>query len=360
MTAISEANTGTTARVEAAGRATARLGHVEAIRGLACLMVVAYHVIGNDPAHGMRMPEGGVWWAVPRLLDAVQMPLFAFVSGWVFAIPTESFARFRSTLARKLSRLALPMVSVSLLYLAVATAAGKAEGRGVLDVLILPYQHLWYLQASLWLVGFAALLAWVARGRMLVVGGVGLAVSLLLFLPVPRFPLDLLAAEQAIYLAPFFFAGLLMRRADVETAARSTNERFATTLGGLTIVGTASAVTTWFAFDTAVAGETWIQTVPAFVFATTVASGLMLARPRSRLLEAIGERSFTIYLFHVLFTAPTREVVTRVWSGIPSPLLFAVIFAVGLAAPFVLHGFLVRNRWTALIFLGQGEAGGRR
>ena len=39
---------------------------------------------------------------------------------------------------------------------------------------------------------------------------------------------------------------------------------------------------------------------------------------------------------------------------------FAVIFAVGLAAPFVLHGFLVRNRWTALIFLGQGEAGGRR
>ena len=89
--------------------ATGRIAHVEAIRGLACLMVVAYHVIGNDPAHGMRMAEGTAWWVVPRLLDAIQMPLFAFVSGWVFSIPTGDVGRFRAALGRKLLRLALPM-----------------------------------------------------------------------------------------------------------------------------------------------------------------------------------------------------------------------------------------------------------
>lgn len=345
---------------ERVAKATPRLGHIEAIRGLACLMVVAYHVIGNDPAHGMRMPEGGTWWAVPRVLDAMQMPLFAFVSGWVFSITTGDLGRFRAALGRKLMRLALPMASVSVLYLSLATAVGKADGRTVLDVLFLPYQHLWYLQASLWLIGAAALGALAFGGRMLVFAGFASAASLLLFLPAPHFTVDLLSVGQAIYLAPFFFAGLLTRTADLESAARATNARFAATLGVLVVVGIASAVMTRMAFTTAGPGETWIQTAPAFVFATTLALGLLLMRPRSDVLEAIGTRSFTIYLFHVFFTAPTREVVTRLWPGIPNLLLFAVIFGAGVALPFALHGLLVRNRWSALVLLGRAEAGGRR
>lgn len=354
--------TARTSAPESSARASAaaRVTHIEVIRGLACLMVVAYHVIGNDPAHGMRMAEGSVWWAVPRLLDAVQMPLFAFVSGWVFSIATGDLGRFLGALAKKLLRLALPMASVSLLYLALATATGKGEGRGVLDVLILPYQHLWYLQASLWLVAFASLGALAFGDRRGLFAGIGLTVSLVAFLAVPRFSPNLLAIEQAIYLAPYFFAGLVVRTSDVEAFVLASRTRTGAALGWLAALGGAAAVVSILLFRAAGPGDTPMQTAPAFVTATAAAMVLMLMRPRSGLLEAIGARSFTIYLFHVFFAAPTREVVLRIWPGVPSLVLFAIVFTVGVGVPFVLHGVITKNRWSALVLLGASETGGRR
>lgn len=357
ITARGSASTGSRATVPSAS-AAARIAHIEVIRGLACLMVVAYHVIGNDPAHGMRMAEGTTWWAVPRLFDAVQMPLFAFVSGWVFTIATDDLGRFRAGLAKKLLRLALPMASVSLIYLALATATGKGEGRGVLDVLILPYQHLWYLQASLWLVAFAAAGSLVFAGRRGLFAGIGLAVTLAVFLVVPRFGINLLAIEQAIYLAPYFFAGLVLRTSDAETLVLASRARTGAVLGWLTAVGGAAAVLTVLVFHASGPSDTPMQTAPAFVAATALAGLMMLMRPRSSLLEAIGARSFTIYLFHVFFAAPMREVVLKIWPGVPSLVLFSIVFTVGVGVPFVLHGFITKNRWSALLLLG--ETGGRR
>ena len=341
-------------------RASARLGHIEVIRGLACLMVVAYHVIGNDPLHGMRMPEGGTWWAIPRLLDAVQMPLFAFVSGWVFSIADDDAATFRAALAKKLLRLALPLVSVTLVYLTLASVTGRGSGTGVIAALILPYQHLWYLQASLWLVAFAGLGAWVMKGHSLAFAGLGLALALAAFLPVPRFSIDLLSIEQAIYLAPFFFVGRLARVGGIETAARTSDRRFVGTLAALAAATLGGAIATSIAFHAAERGDTPMQTAPALIFASALALLLILMRPRSKALEAIGARSFTIYLFHVLFAASARELVVWLWPGVPSLLLFFLLFAIGVGAPFMLHGLITRHRWSALAFLGSADAGGRR
>ena len=340
--------------------ARGRIRHIEVIRGIACLMVVAYHVIGNDPAHGMKMPAGSAWWVVPRVLDLVQMPLFAFVSGWVFSIPTAETGRFGGALGRKLLRLALPMVSVSLLYFAIDTARGRTEGIGVVDVLITPYQHLWYLQASLWLVLVASLGLLAARGRETPVVAGLLALSVVPFLAAPRFAFDLLAAEQAIYLAPFFLAGLLANRIGVEREARASGTRLAATLGGLTAVCGGMAIVTWFLVSTTPAEDMPTHTVPALLLGVAFALLLMLTRPQSRLLENLGERSLTIYLFHVFFAAPAREALLKVWPAVPGGVLFVVAFTVGVVVPWVLHDGIRRFRWSSVLFLGDSPFGGRR
>ena len=58
------------------------------------------------------------------------------------------------------------------------------------------------------------------------------------------------------------------------------------------------------------------------------------------------------------FSAAQRVLVVRLVPGLPSLALFAIVFTVAVAAPWLLHGLLLRNRWSALIFLG--ESGGRR
>lgn len=353
--------TKTAGRAESAPTdARGRIRHIEVIRGIACLMVVAYHVIGNDPSHGMKMPVGSSWWMVPRILDLVQMPLFAFVSGWVFSIPTSGIEQFGSALGRKLLRLALPMASVSLLYLGLDKLRGRAEGIGPVDVLITPYQHLWYLQASMWLVVAASFALFLARGHSKAMIAAVLALSLPPFLYEPHFHVDLLAIEQALYLAPFFFSGLMANRFGVERRVRSEKSALIASLGGLAVLCVATATLLHGAMPVTALQDMPTHTVTALLLGVALALFLMLARPQSRLLESLGERSLTIYLFHVFFAAPMRELLLRLWPNLPIPLLFTAGFTVGVIAPWLLHDLIRRNRWSALLLLGDITFGRRK
>ncbi len=354
------ADGGTAIAVSAPTDARGRFRHIEVIRGIACLMVVAYHVIGNDPSHGMKMPVGSPWWMVPRVLDLVQMPLFAFVSGWVFSIPTSGFDQFGTALGRKLLRLALPMASVSLLYLGLDKLRGRADGIGPIDVLVTPYQHLWYLQASMWLVAAASVALFLARGQPKAMLAAVLAISLPTFLYAPHFGVDLLAVEQALYLAPFFFSGLVANRFGVERAARAEKSTLTATLAGLAMLCVVTAALIHGAMPETALQEMPTHTVTALMLGVSLALFLMLLRPQSRLLESLGERSLTIYLFHVFFAAPMREVLLRLWPNLPIPLLFTAGFIVGVVAPWLLHDLIRRHRWSAFLFLGDTTFGGRK
>ena len=60
--------------------------HLDTIRGLACLLLVTYHVVGPDRFTGMRVADGSFYRTV--LADGpllVRMPLFTFLSGFVYA-----------------------------------------------------------------------------------------------------------------------------------------------------------------------------------------------------------------------------------------------------------------------------------
>ena len=78
----------------------------------------------------------------------------------------------------------------------------------------------------------------------------------------------------------------------------------------------------------------------------------MILRPRGALLEELGARSYTIYLFHIFFTAPTRMVVLKIWPEAPTVVLFVAAATVGVAVPWFLHDVVRRGRLSSLLLLG--------
>ena len=58
---------------------------IQSLRGLACLLLVGFHVVGVDSAAGLRFADDSLPRLATSLLIHVRMPLFTFLSGFVYA-----------------------------------------------------------------------------------------------------------------------------------------------------------------------------------------------------------------------------------------------------------------------------------
>nr|WP_295373393.1 acyltransferase family protein [uncultured Sphingosinicella sp.] len=59
---------------------------LDSARGVACLLLVAYHAVGATGALGMRVPSDSPYRFVTDALSYVRMPLFTLLSGMVYAM----------------------------------------------------------------------------------------------------------------------------------------------------------------------------------------------------------------------------------------------------------------------------------
>jgi glucan biosynthesis protein C len=86
---------------------------IETLRGLACILLVAFHVIGEDNASGLHVADDSAlrWYA--DSFAYLRMPLFTFISGYVYALrPLTAFDKWPQFLRGKTRRLLLPMFVV--------------------------------------------------------------------------------------------------------------------------------------------------------------------------------------------------------------------------------------------------------
>src|SRR5262249_5657705 len=138
---------------------------------------------------------------------------------------------------------------------------------------------------------------------------------------------------MALYLGPFFFGGHLLHHYLVKWNEQPT-DRTRVVVASITIVVLASA----FAIETAVAMEAITlehYTLKAFLLllALTTCFFFAVVRFNSPLLIWIGDKSYAIYLFHVMFMAALRAVLVRLFPTV-DPLWFLVpIFVIGLGGP---------------------------
>lgn len=326
---------------------------MEALRGLACLLLVAYHVIGNDVEHGMHVADSSGWRLFTEIFMHVRMPLFSFISGYVFSTAIANPSDFPSAWLRKLRRIGIPFVVVStLFYVSLGyTAAGSGQ-IPLWQIYILPYEHYWYLQATLLIMTFLLAVALFAGPYRLQVLGALLPVSVVVFLLALTFDPDIFALGSALYLLPYFLLGHLIRLASLDRSIGDDPRRRAAAVLGLGILFAGLFVLDILSVEQRIAVDFSRQSAAGLTLGLTVCLLLFFLRVRGRWLEWIGVYSYSIYLFHVFATAGLRRIILAHYPDTPRGVFFVLALAAGIGLPILLHHLFIRHRASALLLLG--------
>jgi fucose 4-O-acetylase-like acetyltransferase len=275
------------------------------------------------------------------------MPLFSFISGFVFAAAVANYPEWKRKVSSKARRLLLPMICVgSVHYLLQAMTTDRPQPP-LLAIYFFPYEHFWYLQATFLLMAAHLSLAWLVRSSvraaatLLAIGAVSHVLGLWEF--------RLFSLGEALYLATFFFSGHLLAVYQINGRSISLPTTLAIVSGILLTALLYAKLTEIVSAETV--GATVYRAFQLLIGLATCAV-LMSAKWESPLLARIGLYSYAIYLFHVVFTAGTRIAFEQVWPTIDRALLFLPCLAAGIIGPIVLMLLIVRSPTASLLFLG--------
>lgn len=302
----------------------------DTLRGLACLLLVAFHVVGHSEVTGLRLPLEHPARQANEWLSLLRMPLFTFLSGLVYAMrPVRS--HYGQFVGGKVRRLLVPMILVGTGFaLLQSLASGTHAAPYDWELLhIVPVAHYWFLE-SLFLVFLLTLVmeryGWLdSPCRFLIVGAAAFALHVTA--PVPVY----FGLEGATYLLPFFLLGV----AAVRFHAFVSSDSATVAATGLLI----ALVLYWSTLPRPLD----IQLGPGTLAASLCGCLLLLRlRPQASWLAWIGRWSFGIYLFHSIFTAFSRIVLHRTDAAFGLPVLFFSGLVAGIAGPIALTAVLRR------------------
>lgn len=319
---------------------------IETLRGLACLLLVLYHVIG-PLGGGLKIDIGSPFRVIADSMVYVRMPLFTFISGYIYSIYKIRGNDFAAFFSGKVRRLIVPLFCVGVPFSVLqAVGPGVNKDVGVIDALLsfwVPINHFWFLQAVFIIFIFVGLLEW--RGLLRSATRLyGLfAFAALLFL-LPPLPLDAFGINGAIYLLPFFVAGTIgQENVDV------LKQRFKM-LGPLLFV----LISLTLLYIAAINRELIVDRRSLIGLAVGCVSciALLSSDMRSKALTWLGGYSYAIFLFHVLFAATSRFVLGRLGVKDESLLVLGGL-SVGLLGPVVLAMIFSRFNFTSVLFLGE-------
>ena len=319
---------------------------VETLRGLAILLVVTLH------AEAMR--TGSDFAAIdflnrPAML--IRMPLFAAISGFVYAMRPVEPNDFSDFLLGKARRLLIPMLSVGAIqYLVLMSPPFINSTRQIgpaWNLIVFPFQHLWFIQAIFWVfLVIAALerLQWLKTPFMWFV--TTFAATLLLLFNSAGFsnhsPFSLLGA---VYLFPFFLLGVGLSRFH-----NSMPRALITFIApALLAVGIAT-------HELVTLGVIDVPVHRTSLLAVAVGgSAIVLAFEHRRAvawLSVLGGFSYSIFLFHLGILGVTRKIL----SQLGLPLAPAVEFTIGLICAVIgsilAQQVLMKTPITRRLFLG--------
>lgn len=319
---------------------------VETLRGLAVLLMVLGHVIGNAADRGLRVEDDSLYRWVYYTFQDVRMPLFTVISGFVYAMRPVRLPSAGRFLRGKARRLLLPLLTVATLQFALQHAAAGVNHvdrwADVWKVYVYGYDQFWFLQALLpvfltvvVLDGFELMaieLTWLACVAL-----AGLASR---YAPKP----DLFSLWGYLYLLPYFLLGCGLHRFPGLLARRGVVLAIVSFLAA----GLAAQQAEWFgdyAVDLDITG--W----PALCVGLAGTALLFRFRRSVPWLATLGAYSFSIYLFHVFGTAGSRMALSRL--GLESrPALLAAGLAAGIGLPVMIELALKRHRMLRTAFLG--------
>ena len=189
---------------------------IDTLRGLACFLLVSFHVVGVAPGFGLHLPEDHWLKQLNSALAYLRMPLFSFLSGYVYAFrPFKGDAA--SFIRGKMRRLLLPMLTVGTIFALMQSVTPGANDNVTHWWLlhIVPVGHFWFLEALF--IVFLIVVAlehwgWLDSPQRFA-GVWSVSVLAFVFLQATAY----FAVNGAVYLMPFFLAGLACQRFDLRS-----------------------------------------------------------------------------------------------------------------------------------------------
>jgi surface polysaccharide O-acyltransferase-like enzyme len=319
---------------------------IETLRGLACLLLVLYHVIGADASLGLRVEDGPVRWLNDGLAY-LRMPLFTFLSGLVYGLRPFT-GNSRAFLVGKVRRLLIPMLFVGTLFAVLqALIPGTNSRVGPWYLLhVNPVAHFWFLESLFWVF----LVIWALERWNLIrdVKGYLLALTLACALYLTVRGWFMLGIEGAIYLMPYFLFGLAFSRFALKPYLTSAWVRW-----GLLILAIVAVI--WMGMPVSNPDRRTVAMLAVGLSLCMLSLSLARVVPW---LAAIGRHSYAIYLFHVFFTAALRIALNLMQIKL-LPIDILLGLAIGLAGPIVLDRVASRFKWPALLLLGKSLKTGK-
>lgn len=322
-----------------------RLSNVDTVRGLACLLLVLYHVIGNTPNAGLKVAEGEWLRYLNDYLALIRMPLFTFISGYIYCLRPFSTQAI-PFIKGKARRLLVPMLIVgSIFAFSQALIPGTNQGLSGNDWLLLhimPVAHYWYLPA-LFLIFLIILPLEHFRLLQQPFSCLGL---ILLASAIDSYwlnPPKIFGFSGCLYLLPYFLAGVTFYRFKPQSS------RGQQQLNGLLFI-LGALMTGYFILQAD--EQPNLHGWPAIILGITLCCLALSLFPSFKPLSQLGKYSYSIYLFHVFGTAGARIVLQR--FGIDNLyLLLSCGLLAGIFSSIILEHIISRHRFSRFAFNGK-------
>lgn len=271
-------------------------------KAYACLLVLIGHVILGIENAGI--PVFGAFTAFREVIWTIHIPVFLYLSGYVFALGGFSAGKGGklSFLKKKLLTLGVPYVVFSAVYVCINTLSGSANHQnGLTDLLMIwktPVAQYWYLYTLFFLFAFWVLLEGLLPPVFIALAAVGIGYLPTLF-SVPLGPF-----EDVFSCALPFVAGALLPLPKID---------------GLPKWAKAGVVLFHAAASVLFVTQGWLNlpVLKELIYMLGVVASICLVSllgeipAVSRFLSFVCRHSFPIYLTHTIFTAGIRVVLLR-------------------------------------------------
>jgi len=337
--------------------AQSRHGGIDSLRGLACILLLILHVVGEQVSSGLRVPDDHPLAVFTSVFFHLRMPLFAMLSGFVYAYRPPTRDVTGKFFTGKLRRIGLPFLFVTTVYGVTNTLLGAGYGvpwSEFWEIYTKAYAHLWFLQAVFILFLIIGALDLVFQNARLQVATGFLAVTAALFLSDIGRGVEWFSFDRMLYLAPFFALGVFLNRFE-GSATKGVKTAF---LSSLILLG---SIHLWGVFANP---EVEIQrrTFIALGLGLTASGSLILFRSALSFapLAQLGRYSFAIYLYHMFPVLALLAVYKTV--AFPNPYLgVAAGTTLGLLMPIIAQMIAMRftfgHPWIPAITLGLNVPG---
>jgi len=306
---------------------------VQALRGIACLLLVAFHAIGASAASGLQVPDDSPWRTFTNLVVHLRMPLFTFLSGFVYGLRPLGSGEAWKFWGKKLRRLGVPLIVATTVFYGLHTAMHHPVPplSHAWTIYLFPYWHLWFVQALMVVFALLVVLELIGALSTFTRFATVLALAVALYVVAPFQTRNVFSCYSATYLLPFFLCGLGAHR--FRGVVQTRRGLIAAVLCFLLAQGFHS----YIVLTRTVAPIEPVDQRSILNLAIGVSAGLAALQllPRARLMERIGGSSYAIYLYHPLFVAAVLFAVGAHANGARG-LTFLVAACAGVTGPMLM------------------------